>query len=70
MARTRTNIEIENDYLETIMSRYAVSTKTEAVDLALRSLAGQPMSLTEALAMEGAQAIGEIPADLPPADVA
>lgn len=57
MARVRTNIEIESTHLEAVMDRYDVHTKTEAVDLALRSLAGQPMSRAEALAMRGAQAI-------------
>lgn len=70
MARTRTNIEIENDYVETIMTRFGVRTKTEAVDLALRHLAGDPMSRDEALAMRGANAIGTLPRDEPPADVA
>jgi Arc/MetJ family transcription regulator len=32
------------------MDRYGVRTKTEAVDLALRHLAGQPMTREEALA--------------------
>ena len=31
MARTRTNIEIENDYVHVIMERYGVRTKTEAL---------------------------------------
>lgn len=70
MSRTRTNIEIENDYVDAIMNRYGVRTKTEAVDLALRHLAGQPMTKNEALAMEGADAIGDIPEDQPPACVA
>ena len=70
MARTRTNIEIENDYVETIIERFGVRTKTEAVDLALRHLAGDPMSRDEALAMRGAHAIDELPADSIPADVA
>lgn len=60
MARVRTNIEIEDTYLRLIMDRYAVRTKTEAVDLALRSLAGQPMTREEALAMRGARAIDEV----------
>ena len=63
MSRVRTNIEIESAYVEAIMDRFAVHTKTEAVDLALRHLAGQPMSREEALAMRGAHAIGDIPAD-------
>lgn len=66
MARIRTNIEIESDYVETIMDRYHLRTKTDVVDLALRHLAGQPMSRDEALAMRGAGAIGELPPDVPP----
>ena len=66
MARARTNIEIENDYVETIMNRFRVRTKTEAVDLALRHLAGQPMTREEAMAMEGARAIDAPPDDAPP----
>jgi len=66
MARTRTNIEIEDTYLRIVMDRYRLRTKTEAVELALRHLAGQPMSREEALAMRGARAIDEPPADTPP----
>lgn len=66
MARIRTNIEIEESYLEAIMDRHGVRTKTEAVDLALSHLAGQPMTREEALAMRGARAIADGPADVPP----
>jgi Arc/MetJ family transcription regulator len=66
MSRARTNIEIEDDYVEMIMDRYGLRTKTEAVDLALRHLAGQPMTREEALAMRGAHAMAEPPADAPP----
>jgi Arc/MetJ family transcription regulator len=66
MARLRTNIEIESTHLETVMDRYRLRTKTEAVELALRHLAGQPMSREEALAMRGARAIDSPPDDLPP----
>ncbi len=66
MAIVRTNIEIEDDYLRAIMDRYGVHTKTAAVDLALRHLAGQPMTREEALAMRGARAIADPPADAPP----
>lgn len=62
----RTNIEIEETYLRVVMDRYGLRTKTEAVELALRHLAGQPMSREEALAMRGAHAIDEVPADTPP----
>jgi Arc/MetJ family transcription regulator len=62
----RTNIEIEDTYLQVVMDRYGLRTKTEAVELALRHLAGQPMTREEALAMRGAHAIDEPPADTPP----
>jgi Arc/MetJ family transcription regulator len=69
MGRSRTNIEIEDSYVQTIMDRFGVRTKTEAVDLALRHLVGQPMTRPEALAMRGARSIGRVPADSAPPDV-
>ena len=66
MTKSRTNIEIDDGYVQTIMDRYGVRTKTDAVDLALRHLAGQPMTREEALAMRGAGAILELPADTSP----
>lgn len=66
MARVRTNIEIEDTHLRAVMDRFGVHTKTEAVDLALRHLAGQPMTRDEALAMRGARAIDAVPADVAP----
>jgi Arc/MetJ family transcription regulator len=66
MGRVRTNIEIEEAYVEAIMDRFGVHTKTAAVDLALRHLAGQPMTREEALAMRGAHAIDALPPDVPP----
>lgn len=66
MGRIRTNIELDEESLRTIMDRYGMHTKTEAVALALRHLAGQPMTRDEALAMRGAQSIGELPVDTGP----
>ena len=48
------------------MDRFGISTKTAAVDPALRRFAGGPMTQEEALAMRAAHAIGEPPADVPP----
>ena len=62
----RTNIDIDDRLLATVMDRYGLHTKTEAVDVALRRLAGQPMTIEEALAMRGIGAIGEIPPDTGP----
>jgi Arc/MetJ family transcription regulator len=66
MSRIRTNIEIEESDVRVIMERYSLRTKTEAVALALRTMAGQPMTREEAMAMEGAHAIGELPEDYGP----
>ncbi len=60
------NVEIEGVYLQAIMDRFGVRSKTEAVDLALRHLAGQPMTREEALAIRGAHAIEGIPSDAGP----
>ena len=66
MAKVRTNIEIEDEYVQTIMRRYHLRTKTEVVDLALRRLAAEPMTREEALAMRGSNSIGETPEDRAP----
>jgi Arc/MetJ family transcription regulator len=66
MTTTRTSIELDDSCVETIMRRFGLRTKTAAVDLALRHLAGQPMTRDEALAMRGANAAGDTPADAAP----
>lgn len=66
MSRVRTNIEIEDTYLQAVMDRYGLRTKTEAVDLALRHLAGQPMTREEAVSTRGSRAIGKVPTDTRP----
>lgn len=50
---SRTNIEIDDDLIDRAMRTYRLGTKREAVDLALRRLVGEPLSLQEATAMEG-----------------
>ena len=62
----RTNIVIDDELIELVMRRYGVHTKTEAVDLALRHLAGRPMTTDEALSMRGARAILDVPPDKAP----
>ncbi len=63
MSKIRARIEIEDRYIRTIMDRYGVPTVAEAVDLALRHLAGDPMTREQALAMRGAHAIADVPED-------
>jgi Arc/MetJ family transcription regulator len=62
----RTNIDIDDAVLREVMRRYRLATKTEAVDIALRRLADQPMTREEALAMEGARALDAVPDDVGP----
>ena len=45
------------------MRRYGLSTKREAVNLALRSVAGRPMTLEEARAMRGTGWGGDLDED-------
>ncbi|CAN5170176.1 hypothetical protein BH24ACT1_BH24ACT1_10550 [soil metagenome] len=50
---SRTNIDLDDELVTMAMCRYNLRTKREAVNYALRQLVGDPMSLEEALAMEG-----------------
>jgi Arc/MetJ family transcription regulator len=54
---SRTNIDIDDQLVEIVMHRYGLTTKKDAVDLALRRLAGEPMTTDEVLAMQGAHLI-------------
>jgi Arc/MetJ family transcription regulator len=56
----RTNIEIDDELIERVMRRYRLPSKRAAVELALRRLAGEPMSREEALAMEGTGWLGDL----------
>jgi Arc/MetJ family transcription regulator len=62
----RTNVVIDDELLDIVIRRYGLRTKTEAIDLALRHLAGRPMSTQEALAMRGARLIQDHPQDQRP----
>jgi Arc/MetJ family transcription regulator len=44
MGTTRTNIEIDDELVAWVMKRYELKTKREAVDLALRQVAGTPLT--------------------------
>jgi Arc/MetJ family transcription regulator len=69
-AMARTNIDIDDHLVEIVMRRYGVTTKKDAVDLALRRLAGEPLTTEEILGYQGAGLI-EYPVDdrwTPPGD--
>ena len=60
---SRTNIDIDDELIHRVMVRYHLTTKREAVDYALRSLVGNPMTTAEALAMAGSMPNFELPTD-------
>ena len=64
----RTNIDIDEDLVQRVMVRYHLTTKREAVDYALRALAGQPMPRAEMRTYFGAFPDLEPPADTPAPD--
>lgn len=49
----RTNIDVDERLVREVMRRYRLRTKREAVDLALRRLAGDSLTKEEALALRG-----------------
>ncbi len=56
----RTNIDIDEELCRRVMDRYHLSTKREAVDMALRHLAGEPLDLDEARALRGSGWDGDL----------
>jgi Arc/MetJ family transcription regulator len=50
---SRTNIDIDDELVAEAMRRYNLRSKREAVDLALRTLVGEPLSTQGALELEG-----------------
>ncbi len=56
----RTNIDIDEELCRGVMDRYHLSTKREAVNLALRHVAGEPLGLDEARSMRGSGWDGDL----------
>jgi Arc/MetJ family transcription regulator len=50
---SRTNIDLDDGLVAEVMRRFGVSTKKEAVDLALRRLVGVPLTREFLLDLEG-----------------
>ena len=49
----RTNIDIDEVACQVVMERFALSTKRDAVNFALRTLAAEPFTAEEARGMRG-----------------
>ena len=50
---SRTNIDLDDELVEEVMRRFAVATKRDAVNLALRRLVGEPLTADFVLGLEG-----------------
>ncbi|MDE0155078.1 MAG: type II toxin-antitoxin system VapB family antitoxin [Gammaproteobacteria bacterium] len=57
---SRTNINIDDQACAEIMRRYRLATKREAVNLALRTLAAEPLNIEEARRMRGSGWEGDL----------
>ena len=56
----RTNIDIDEDACRVVMDRYHLVTKREAVNFALRTVAGEPLGLDEARRLRGSGWDGDL----------
>jgi Arc/MetJ family transcription regulator len=50
---SRTNIDIDEEACQVVMQRYHLSTKRDAVNFALRTVAGESLSVGEARKLRG-----------------
>ncbi|MBA3289501.1 MAG: type II toxin-antitoxin system VapB family antitoxin [Acidimicrobiia bacterium] len=57
---TRTNIDIDDDACAVVMRRYHLSTKRDAVNFALRTLAVEPLDLEDARRLRGSGWDGDL----------
>ena len=58
----RTNIDIDDKACAAVMRRYRLKTKREAINLALRALAAEPLSLESARKLRGSCWVGNLDA--------
>jgi Arc/MetJ family transcription regulator len=57
---SRTNIDIDEDACRVVMERYRLSTKRDAVNFALRTVAGEPLSVERARRLRGSGWDGDL----------
>ena len=57
---SRTNVDIDDDACAAVMGRYGLSTKREAINFALRTLASEPLGLEDARRMRGSGWDGDL----------
>jgi len=59
---SRTNIDIDDELIARVMEQNGLPTKKDAVEFALRRVVVTPMTIEEALAMEGTGWEGDLDA--------
>ena len=59
---SRTNVNIDDQACAEVMRRYRLTTKREAINFALRSLAAEPLSIDEARQLRGSGWEGDLEA--------
>lgn len=57
---SRTNIDLDDEACRVVMGRYHLSTKRDAVNLALRTLAAEPLDLDAARQLRGSGWDGDL----------
>jgi Arc/MetJ family transcription regulator len=57
---SRTNIDIDDEACRAVMARYRLSTKRDAVNFALRTLAAEPLDVDAARRMRGSGWEGDL----------
>lgn len=57
---SRTNIDIDEDACRLVMELYHLSTKRDAVNFALRTVAGEPLSVERARGLRGSGWAGDL----------
>ena len=53
LCMARTNVDIDDEACATVMRRYRLTTKRDAINFALRTLAAEPLGLDEARKLRG-----------------
>jgi Arc/MetJ family transcription regulator len=56
----RTNIDLDDEACDAVMRRFHLSTKREAVNFALRTVAAEPLGLDEARQLRGSGWEGDL----------
>ena len=60
LCMARTNVDIDDEACATVMRRYQLATKRDAINFALRTLAAEPLGLDEARRLRGSGWTGDL----------